>query len=81
MPYASQAQQRMFNARAAAGDPKFIKLAREFNQATYGRPGFTAGGARTGAKGETKGGARKYASLPRKRKPSHQMAARIVKRS
>jgi hypothetical protein len=64
MPYASKAQQRMFNARAAAGDPTFIKLARDFNQKTYGRPGFTKSGARTGATGVTKGGPARFARLP-----------------
>ena len=48
MPYASKSQQRYVNWRASQGDPQFIKLARDFNQATYGRPGWTKSGVRTG---------------------------------
>jgi hypothetical protein len=54
----------MFNARAAAGDPTFIKLARDFNTATYGRPGWSKGGARIGPTGTTKRGPARYAKLP-----------------
>ena len=67
MPYASQAQQKMMNARAASGDPKWVKLARDFNQATYGRPGWTKGGTRIpqNLKGAAqRRGQSRYAKLP-----------------
>jgi hypothetical protein len=80
MPYASKAQQAMFNARAAQGDPQFIKLARDFNQATYGRPGFTKGGARTGATGTTRGGPAKYAKLPEHVSSTQRLAAKMARK-
>ena len=82
IPYASTAQQRMFNARAATGDPKWVALARDFNEKTYGRPGWTPGGARTGAKGTTRGGPAKYARLPthvpRKKTATERLAQRLA---
>lgn len=67
MPYQSQAQQRLFNAKARQGNPKFIKLARDFNQATYGRPGLNKSGKpihpdiKAAAR---KRGQRRYGALP-----------------
>jgi hypothetical protein len=69
-----------FNARAATGDPKWVKLARDFNTATYGRPGWTKSGARTGAAGDTKGGAAKFARLPTHVKKKKTGTARLAER-
>ena len=68
MRFVSQDQQKMFNARAASGDPKWIKLARDSNQATYGRPGWTKGGSpihpHLKAAAQRRGQSR-YAKLPK----------------
>ena len=84
MPYASKAQQAMFNARAAQGDPTFIKLARDFNQKTYGRPGWTAGGAKINTKADTRAGPARYARLPehvpQKRTGTARLAQRLAER-
>ena len=83
MPYASKSQQRYVNWRASQGDPQFIKLARDFNQATYGRPGWTKGGARTSATGDTRRGPARYAGLPqhvRKQTGTQRLAERLAER-
>jgi hypothetical protein len=68
----------MMNARAATGDPEFIKLARDFNTATYGRPGWTPGGAKTAAKGTTKRGPARYARLPEHVSSTQRLAAKLA---
>jgi hypothetical protein len=78
--YASKSQQALFNARAATGDPKWVALARDFNQKTYGRPGWTPGGAKTKAAGTTRLGPARYARLPEHVSKKKTGAARLAER-